>query len=107
MVPGPWSQAVAAAMAEAIDSREGKRDRFSEEAGFSSRLSALLNGKRSWYLEDVERACAALGWDMAEFLAEVDPASSAAVVPMPKSDRREIRRAAKMDDGEGELQDGE
>lgn len=81
VIPGAWSLAVAEAMAAVIDTREGRRDRFAEEAGFSSRLSQLLNGERSWYLEDVERACTVLGWDVAAFLDEVNPTSKRPSAP--------------------------
>lgn len=59
-------------IATLVDAREGKRDRFQQEAGFSGRLAKLLNGERAWYLEDVERACDALGLDVVTFLAGLD-----------------------------------
>lgn len=66
--PGLWSLAVAARLSQIIDSRPGRRERFAEEAGFSTRLNQLLNGTRAWYLEDVEQACAALDLDLVDFL---------------------------------------
>ena len=66
--PGPWSLAVAARLSQIVDSRPGRRDKFAEDAGFSTRLNQLLNGQRAWYLEDVERACAALDLDLVTFL---------------------------------------
>lgn len=73
--PGPWSLAVAEALSALIDARPGRRDRFAKEAGFSARLSQLLNGQRAWYLEDVERACSVLGLDVVAFLASLDVAA--------------------------------
>lgn len=72
IVPGPWSRAVAEAMSTLIDAREGRRKKFGTEAGMSTRLSQLLNGKRAWYLEDVERCCRVLGLDVVAFLASLD-----------------------------------
>lgn len=80
--PGPWSAAVAAAIAALVDAREGKRDRFQQEAGFSGRLAKLLNGERAWYLEDVERACNALDLDVVEFLASLDVDPPGNVIPL-------------------------
>lgn len=80
--PGPWSLAVAARIAEIVDAREGKRDRFQQEAGFSGRLAKLLNGERAWYLEDVERACAALDIDVLEFLGSLGVPVPGNVVPL-------------------------
>lgn len=73
--PGPWSLAVAEAMRELIDNRPGKRKRFQMEAGMSTRLAQLLNGRRAWYLEDVERACQVLGLDVIEFLESLHVAT--------------------------------
>lgn len=82
IVPGPWSLAVSRAIAELVDARPGRRKQFALDAGFSGRLSQLLNGERAWYLEDVERACAALGLDLVGFLAglEVKPATQLRLV---------------------------
>lgn len=77
IVPGPWSLAVAAAMAERIDHRPGRRKQFQIDAQMSSRLSQLLNGERAWYLEDVERACHTLGLDVADFLQSLEVADVA------------------------------
>lgn len=77
IVPGPWSLAVARAMSDLIDARPGRRKQFTLDAGFSGRLAQLLNGERAWYLEDVERACAALGLDVVQFL------ESLKVAPVP------------------------
>lgn len=72
IVPGPWSLAVADAIAALVDARPGRRKQFAIDAGFSGRLAQLLNGERAWYLEDVERACRALGLDVVRFLSELD-----------------------------------
>lgn len=77
IVPGPWSLAVARAMAELVDARPGRRKQFSLDAGFSGRLAQLLNGERAWYLEDVERCCQVLGLDVVEFLDSLDVAEPA------------------------------
>lgn len=68
IVPGPWSRAVAEAMAAIVDNRPGRRRQFALDSGFSGRLAQLLNGERAWYLEDVERACRTLDLDVIEFL---------------------------------------
>lgn len=76
IVPGPWSTAVAAAIAAVVDTRPGRRRQFAIDSGFSGRLAPLLNGDRAWYLEDVERACATLGLNVIDFLdsLQVEPA---------------------------------
>lgn len=55
-------------MAQLVDARPGRRKQFALDAGFSGRLAQLLNGERAWYLEDVERACHALGLEVVAFL---------------------------------------
>lgn len=79
IVPGPWSLAVARRVAELVDARPGRRKQFAIDAGFSGRLAQLLNGDRAWYLEDVERACAALDLDVVAFL---DSLEVGAVAPL-------------------------
>lgn len=64
--------AVARAIAELVDARPGRRKQFALDAGFSGRLAQLLNGERAWYLEDVERACDALGLDVVAFLDSLE-----------------------------------
>ena len=59
-------------MAALVDARPGRRKQFALDAGFSGRLAQLLNGERAWYLEDVERACEALGLDVVGFLESLD-----------------------------------
>lgn len=73
---------MAAAIAARVDARDGKRDRFQQEAGFSGRLAKLLNGERAWYLEDVERACDALGLEVVDFLASLDVETPSNVIPL-------------------------
>lgn len=88
--PGYWSLAVAARMSQIVDARPGRREKFAEDAGFSTRINQLLNGQRAWYLEDVERACAALGLGVVDFLdslAEGTPHPElASVTRLPMSD---------------------
>lgn len=88
--PGQWSLAVAARMSQIVDSRPGRRDRFAEEAGFSTRINQLLNGQRAWYLEDVEQACAALDLDFLDFLESLEDGTPhpelASVTRLPMSD---------------------
>ncbi len=88
--PGQWSLAVAARLSRIIDARPGRRDRFAEEAGFSTRINQLLNGQRAWYLEDVERACAALNLDFIDFLESLEDGTPhpelASVTRLPMSD---------------------
>lgn len=80
--PGPWSLAVAARISAIVDARTGRRDQFKTDAGFSGRLAKLLNGERAWYLEDVERACVALGLDVVEFLGSLGVPTPDNVVPL-------------------------
>jgi len=80
--PGPWSRAVSTAFASLVDARPGRRDKFKTDAGFSGRLAKLLNGERAWYLEDVERACDALGLDVVEFLGSLEVDVPSNVVPL-------------------------
>lgn len=88
--PGQWSLAVAARLSQMIDARPGRRDKFAEEAGFSTRINQLLNGQRAWYLEDVERACLALDLDVVEFLDSLHEGTPhpelASVTRLPMSD---------------------
>lgn len=88
--PGQWSLAVAARMSQIVDSRPGRRDRFAEEAGFSTRINQLLNGQRAWYLEDVEQACVALDLDFLDFLESLEDGTPhpelASVTRLPMSD---------------------
>lgn len=72
IVPGPWSLAVSRAIAQLVDERPGRRKQFALDAGFSGRLAQLLNGERAWYLEDVDRACTALGLDVVDFLDSLE-----------------------------------
>lgn len=68
--PGELSAAMAAFM-DALIKRSGKtREAVAAEAGIASgRISALLNGKKPWYLEDVERICNAIGADPIDALS--------------------------------------
>lgn len=88
--PGQWSLAVAARLSQMIDARPGRRDKFAEEAGFSTRINQLLNGQRAWYLEDVERACLALDLDLVDFLDSLHDGTQhpelASVTRLPMSD---------------------
>jgi hypothetical protein len=88
--PGQWSLAVAARLSQMIDARPGRRDKFAEEAGFSTRVNQLLNGQRAWYLEDVERACLALDLDLVDFLDSLQEGTPhpelASVTRLPMSD---------------------
>lgn len=88
--PGQWSLAVAARLSHLIDARPGRRDKFAEEAGFSTRINQLLNGQRAWYLEDVERACLALDLDLVDFLDSLHDGTQhpelASVTRLPMSD---------------------
>lgn len=71
--PGPWSQAVAAALSAIVDARQGKRDQFTADSGISrGRLPKLLDARQAWYLEDIERACQTLGLDVVGFLSGLD-----------------------------------
>lgn len=88
--PGLWSLAVAARMSKIVDARPGRRDKFAEEAGFSTRINQLLNGQRAWYLEDVERACSVLELDLIDFLESLQEGTEhpqlASVTRFPMSD---------------------
>lgn len=65
------------------------REMLSRRSGIAEgRISELLNGKRAWYLEDVERIAAALELDPLRLLdAALNISQSAAVVNL--KDRRQ------------------
>lgn len=63
-VPSEISFRVASLMAS-LQAQSGlTRDALGDLSGIAEgRVSALLNGKKAWYLEDVERLCHAMGLD--------------------------------------------
>ena len=68
-LPGPLSAAMATYMDRLMRDKGISRDAVARKAGIATgRVSALLNGHKPWYLEDVERFSAALEVDALDVL---------------------------------------
>lgn len=68
--PGAWSLALSADFDKRIRARPGfTYPEISRLTGISAgRLTPLLNGKKSWYLEDVEKFCDLFELDIIKYL---------------------------------------
>lgn len=101
---GPWSKGVAQYFDEKIK-RDPllTRDKVANEAGFAeSRMSGLLNGGKTWYLEDVDRLCNYFGLDVVKVLKSLNikPGLSDSVIRIKSSRQNEYGLVADRDDGE-------
>lgn len=81
-LPGPLSAAMAAYMDRLMRDKAVSRDAVAKKAGIATgRVSALLNGHKPWYLEDVERFSAALEVDALDVLEQF---ARVVALPLPE-----------------------
>ena len=71
--PGLWSRTIARDFSERIDKTPGlTKDKVSKQTGIAgSRVTQLLRGDKSWYVEDVEKFCQVFNLKLPQYIASI------------------------------------
>ena len=113
---GPLNNAVSAILDAAVRDRGCTRAQLAEGIGVHpSQITRLLQNDRPWDVDQVERACAFLGLDVAQVVAQAEMSVKAATIlqAVEEADARGERAAFDLaaydgvDDTAGEFDDGE